>query len=192
MIAGHFGFAAAVKAKEPTVPLWSLMLATSWLDVVFIPLFLSGIETIEPAADATGPYGASIIHANYTHSLVGAVLLSAIFGAVLGALWGRRAGVVLGLVAFSHWVLDLVVHRADLPLLPGNAGGIAFGFGLWRYPAASAVIELAIVLAGSWLYWRAARAVAGERQRGRADLAAGLLLVFGVGSLAADLTGFLA
>jgi membrane-bound metal-dependent hydrolase YbcI (DUF457 family) len=166
------------------------MLATSWLDVVFIPLFLSGIETIEPAPDATGPYGAGIIHATYTHSLVGAVVLSVVFGSMFGWLWGRRAGVVLGLVAFSHWVLDLVVHRADKPLLPGG-GGMSFGFGLWRYPAASAIVELALVLAGAWLYWRAARGVAGEAQRGRADLAAGLVLVFGLGSLAADLTGFL-
>jgi membrane-bound metal-dependent hydrolase YbcI (DUF457 family) len=191
MIAGHFGLAAGVKAREPAVPLWSLMLATSWLDVVFIPLFLSGVETIEPAPDATGPYGASIIHANYTHSLVGAVALSLVFGAAFGWLWGRRAGVVLGLVAFSHWILDLVVHRTDMPLWPGG-GGVSFGFGLWRYPVASAVVELAIVLAGAWLYWRAARGVAGEAMRGRADLAAGLILVFGVGSLVADLTGFLA
>jgi hypothetical protein len=89
-------------------------------------------------------------------------------------------------------VLDLVVHRADLPLLPGGIGDISFGFGLWRYPTASAIVELALVLAGSWLYWRAARGVAGEGQHGRADLAAGMLLVFGLGSLAADLTGFLA
>ena len=192
MIAGHFGLAAAVKGRETQAPLWALMLATSWLDVVFIPLFLSGIETIEKAPDATGTYGAGIIHANYTHSLVGAALLSAIFGAAFGWRWGQRTGIVLGLVAFSHWVLDLVVHRADLPLLPGNVGGITFGFGLWRYPALSAAIELALVLAGTWLYWRAARAaVAGGPQTGRANLAAGLILIFGVGSLAADLTGFL-
>ena len=46
MIAGHFGFAAAVKSREPETPLWALMLATVWLDVVFVPLYLSGIETV--------------------------------------------------------------------------------------------------------------------------------------------------
>jgi hypothetical protein len=192
VIAGHFGLAAAVKAKEPTVPLWSLMLATSWLDVVFVPLFLSGVETLERAPDATGPYGAGIIHANYTHSLAGSIVLSLIFGGFFGWLWGRRAGIVLGLVAFSHWVLDLVVHRADLPLLPGNAGDIVFGFGVWRYPAVSSILELALVLAGSWLYWRAASGVAGGAHKGRAMLAAGLMLVFGLGTLLVDLTGFLA
>ena len=196
MIAGHFGLAAGVKAKEPTVPLWALMLATSWLDVVFVPLFLAGIETIEPAPDATGPYGAGIIHANYTHSLFGAVVLSLIFGFAARWRWGNRAGWVLGLVAFSHWILDLVVHRADLPILIGNVGNLpTIGFGLWRYPAISAAVELVLVLGGSWLYWRAARGVAeaaGGGQRRRADLAGGLMLLFGLGTLAADLTGFLA
>ena len=82
MIAGHFGFAAGVKAKERSAPLWALMLATQWLDVVFVPLFLTGVETIEKAPDATGPYGADIIHANYTHSLFGAIVLSLVFGFV--------------------------------------------------------------------------------------------------------------
>jgi len=193
MIAGHFGFAAAVKSQERTVPLWSLMLATAWLDVVFIPLYLSGVETIDPAPDATGSYGGGVIHADYTHSLVGAALLSVIYGAVFGWRWGRRAAVVLGLVAFSHWILDLVVHRPDLPILPGNAGGLpVLGFGLWRYPNAAMIVELLIVLGGSWLYWRAARTVAaGTAQSGRADLAAGLLLVSGLVVLFLDFTGLL-
>jgi membrane-bound metal-dependent hydrolase YbcI (DUF457 family) len=192
MIAGHFGLAAGVKGSERQVPLWSLMLATSWLDVIFIPLFLSGIESIEPAPDATGTYGGGIIHANYTHSLVGAALLSLAFGAAFGWRWGRRTGTVLGLVAFSHWVLDLLSHRADLPILPGNVGGLpTLGFGLWRYPVANASVELVLVLGGAWLYWRAARSVVGSAQTGRADLSAGLILVFGLGALAADWTGFL-
>jgi membrane-bound metal-dependent hydrolase YbcI (DUF457 family) len=64
-----------------------------------------------------------VIHADYTHSLLGALVLSALFGAVAGWRWDRRSGVLLGAVAFSHWVLDLIVHRPDLPILPGNAGG---------------------------------------------------------------------
>ena len=102
-------------------------------------------------------------------------------------------GAILGLVAFSHWVLDLVVHRADLPILPGNVGGLpTLGLGLWRYPGVSALIELVLVVGGAWLYWRAARVtVATTGQAGRADFSAGLLLVFGLFALAADWTGFL-
>ena len=148
MIAGHFGFAAGVKARERAVPLWALMLACQWLDVVFVPLLLLGVERLEPLDG--GGYGKVIIHADWTHSLLGALLLSAL----LGAFWRGRARIVIGAVAFSHWVLDLIVHRADMPLLPANAGGFPrLGFGLWRWPAATALVELALVIGGSrrWL-----------------------------------------
>ena len=81
MIAGHFGLAAGVKSEVPAAPLWALMLATQWLDVFFVPLFLLGIETADPVDPANpNAYGGSIIHAVYTHSLVGAVLLSVLAG----------------------------------------------------------------------------------------------------------------
>jgi hypothetical protein len=49
VITGHFGLAAGAQAAEPRAPLWSLMLATMWLDVIFLPLFLTGVETIDSA-----------------------------------------------------------------------------------------------------------------------------------------------
>jgi len=182
VIAGHFGFAAAVKARAPSVPLWPLMLACVWLDIVFIPLLVAGIETLVPTG-TPGAYGQAIIHADYTHSLVGALALSALFGG-LGALrWGARAGVILGAVAFSHWPLDLLCHHHDMPLLPGQPGFL--GFGLWSFPALSAAIELAIVLAGAFLYWRAATRVAGPR----AKLPAAVLLASGLLTLGLNVLG---
>jgi len=192
VIAGHFGLAAAVKGREPAVPLWALMLATVWLDVVFVPLMLLNIETMAPV-DGMGPgYGHLVIHADYTHSLVGAMALSALFGGAAAAFWGRRTGVVLAAVVFSHWLLDLVVHRQDMPWLPGNAGGYPrLGLGLWRHPAAAAIVELLIVLAGAWLYWSAARALGNGRTRVRAKLVAALVLTGGLATLALDVTGIL-
>ena len=192
VIAGHFGFAAGVKSVERPVPLWALMLATAWLDVVFIPLYAAGIETIEPAPDATGSYGGGIIHADYTHSLVGALVLSAILGGAFGYFWGQRTGVVLGLVAFSHWILDLVVHRPDLPVLPGNLGDLTrFGFGLWQFPTAAMAVELVIVLLGSFFYWRSAREVGGPEKAMRADISGAVVLVSGIVVLFCDFTGIL-
>src|ERR671932_744576 len=114
MVAGHFGLAAGVKSQVPAAPLWALMLATQWLDVFFVPLFLMGIETIEPVNPANpNAYGGGVIHADYTHSLVGAILLSVLAGGLAWAMFGRRIGVVIGAVAFSHWLLDLLVHYPD-------------------------------------------------------------------------------
>jgi hypothetical protein len=192
MITGHFGFAAAVKSREPQVPLWALMFATVWLDIVFVPLFLTGIETLVSAPGAHAGYGGAIIRADYTHSLIGALLLSAFLGWLANLRWGRRNGFVIALVSFSHWVLDLIVHRPDLPILPGNVLGLPkVGFGLWRFPTASAAIELAILIVGAYLYWRAA--VVTCRQSGRsqstASISAALILIFGLMVLALDVTG---
>lgn len=192
MIAGHFGFAAAVKSREPQTPLWALMLATVWLDVVFIPLLLTGIETIQPADPAHTGYGTNIIHADYTHSIIGVFILSASLGLPAALLWGRRSGVVVGLVVASHWLLDLFVHRGDLPILPANIGDLPrLGLGLWRYPDLSASIELALVLIGGWLYWGAAKRVVESEGRGKAAAitSASLIVVFGVLVLALDFTG---
>ena len=194
MIAGHFGFAAAVKSGERRVPLWGLMLATVWLDIVFVPLLLAGIETLEPVPGTQGGYGANVIHADFTHSLIGAVVLSVLFGAIAVARWDRRSGLVLGAVAFSHWLLDLPVHRRDMPIFPGNYGNLPkLGFGLWRIPTAAITIEFALIAIGAWFYWRAARSVTAtdSGRRGLAAMASWLIFAGGAAVLALDVTGIL-
>ena len=170
------------------------MLATQWLDVMFVPLLLMGIERIDPVPGTSGGYGNVIIHADYTHSLLGVALIAALSGLVAARVWSRRTGVVLGAVVFSHWLLDVVVHRGDMPILPAGMGGFPrVGFGLWRAPIASALVELALVLAGSYLYFRAAteseRAAGGATSR-TVHLAAGLMLASGIVTLILNVLGY--
>jgi hypothetical protein len=194
VIAGHFGLAAGIKARERAVPLWALMLASQWLDVVFVPLFLTKVERIEPiGGGGAAGYGTGIIHADYTHSLVGAVLLALVFAAPAAWRWGRRTATVLAAVVLSHWVLDLVVHRHDMPLLPGApAGTPLFGLGLWRWPAAAVSAELALVLWGSYAYFRAASDTTRAHdpaRLGRARLAAAAVLTSGLVTLGLSVAG---
>jgi hypothetical protein len=193
MIAGHFGLAAGVKAAEREAPLWALMLGTAWLDVIFIPLFAAGIETITPVPGTSGGYGDGIIHADYTHSLLGALILSAIYGAFFLPRFGRRVAWVLAAVAFSHWILDLIVHRGDMPILPANLGNLPrLGLGLWQFPAISAALELLLVVGGTFLYWRAAlQATAASGENRKANVAALVVLLSGVLVLYLDVTGLL-
>ncbi|MBB6729997.1 metal-dependent hydrolase [Cohnella zeiphila] len=151
MFAGHFGLAAAVKAKTPKVPLWALMLSTQLLDVIFVPLLLTGKETMEGKSG----YGQGLIHADYTHSLAGALIIALAAGLLAGKRWGKKGGFVIGATVMSHWVLDLFVHRPDMPLLPGNLGDLPLmGFGLWRWPWLTAAAELALVAIGAVWYAR--------------------------------------
>ncbi|WP_214324839.1 permease [Nonomuraea sediminis] len=183
MITGHFGLAAVVKSTQRSVPLWALMLAAVWLDVLFIPLMLAGVEHIDPVSGTHAGYGEGIIHADYTHSLVGSLVISGVTGWVAARRWGRRGGVVIGAVVFSHWVLDLIVHRADLALIPGT--GPRLGLGLWRHPGATAAAEAALVLAGALLYWRSS--VQEGTPKGRATLIALLLVAAGSITLVTDI-----
>ncbi len=136
-MAGHFGLAAAVKSKLPRLPLWSLRLATQRLDILFVPLLVLGVESIEVLpGKALGPasYGAALIHADYTHSLVGALIIAIVAGIIASRWWGHPAATVFGAVVFSHWLLDLLVHRADMPILPGNAGNLPYSASAFAMP----------------------------------------------------------
>jgi hypothetical protein len=187
MTTGHFGLAAGVKAATPRVPLWALMVASYLLDFVFIGLVAAGVESFAPLHPGYPAYGQVVIHAYYSHSLVGAVVLAGVATLVSLPFWGKRNALVIGAVVLSHWVLDLVVHRPDLPILPGNAGQLPLlGFGLWNHPAASGIVELAIVAVGVWLYYHSSetatevRSPDPRRRRSRAVLAVavtGALLV---------------
>ncbi|WP_276355631.1 metal-dependent hydrolase [Cohnella caldifontis] len=191
MLAGHFGLAAAVKAKSPEVPLWALMAAAQLIDIAFVPLLLTGVETID-ASGGSG-YGEAVIHADYTHSLAGVLAIALLAGWAAAKAWGRRGGFTIGAVVFSHWLLDLIVHRADLPLLPGNAGGLPLiGLGLWKWPEASAALEVVLIVAGSAMYARSVlRRSARMRRRGRVYAAAALMVVLLGASLLTDYFGIL-
>ncbi len=91
-------------------------------------------------------------------------------------------------MVFSHWVLDLIVHRDDMPLLPGNLGDVRVGFGLWKVEWAAILTEAAIMAVGAYLYWRAAQGVerAAGVSNGRANLVGGLLVLFGAVVLTLD------
>ncbi|MFD0849016.1 hypothetical protein [Sphingosinicella xenopeptidilytica] len=191
MIIGHYGLAAAVKAREPSIPLWVLMLATVWMDVVFIPFLAVGVEWIERVPGAPH-YGGLTIHADYTHSLVGAALLAVALACPSARKWGARSGLLVGALALSHWFLDVIVHRDDLPLLPGSPGGLPkFGFGLWTMPEAALALEILIFAMGMYAYWRAATnaALAGNVSRCVATRSAFKAIIFGAIVVILDVTG---
>lgn len=193
MTPGHFGLAAGAKKWAPQLPLWALFLGTYLLDVIFLFLWIAGIEGLAPIDPAhPNAYGGVLIHADYTHSLVGALLIAGIAGWLGSRLWGKRGGTMIAAVTFSHWILDLLVHRPDLPILPGNFGNLPLlGFGLWEVPAVSMLIETVLVIGGAYLYYRAATQLPtskyGQQRRAlTAGVVTGVLLL---GLLAANFLG---
>lgn len=179
MITGHFGLAAGVKKIAPRLPLWSLLLATFWLDIIFTIFSMFGLESFSPMNPSNPVYGGVIINAYYTHSLVGALLISAFTGWLASLRWRKEGGIAIGAVVFSHWILDLLVHRPDLPLLPGNIGNLPLlGFGFWNFPVLSGIIELALALGGAFFYFQSTTRLTGSKRRAlTASVATGMMLI---------------
>jgi len=153
MFIGHYAVALAAKRVAPTASLGLLFAAAQLPDLVWPVCVLLGWEHvgIVPGITAFNPLEFSSYP--WSHSL----LMVAAWGTGAGLvyfLWARdRAGAVMvGLLAVSHWVLDWVTHRPDLPLWPGGAG--RFGLGLWNSVAGTLVIESGMFIAGIMVYFR--------------------------------------
>ena len=150
MFLGHFAMGIATKSVAPKMPAWALFLAPQAMDLLFLPLVAVGLESFEP-----GPYGQDHIEAFYTHSLVGALLISAAMFWIGKKVWQTdfNAWLLAGL-SFSHWPVDLLVHHRDMPFLPGNLGGLPLlGFGLWDYAYVIFGLEVILALVGIGIYF---------------------------------------
>jgi hypothetical protein len=155
MFIGHYGPSFAAAAYKRTIPLWVLFLAVQLVDVVWAVFVLLGLEKVRivPGITATNPF--DLYYMPYTHSLPGALFWSVLAAGAYRSLSHDRdwsAGIIVGAAVFSHWILDLVVHRPDLPLY-GDAHKV--GLALWNYPAAAFAIEIALLVGGIALYLRA-------------------------------------
>lgn len=147
MFVGHYGVSFITKRADPSIPLWVLFLAVQWLDVIWAPLVLLGVEKVRivPGFTATNPL--DLYYMPYTHGLIAALLWSV---AAAGAYQvmrrtTTRSSVFVGLAVFSHWILDFVVHRPDLPLYDNTA---KVGLGLWNYPTVAFLLEAALLFGG--------------------------------------------
>ena len=160
MFIGHYGVAFAAKAAAPRVPLGVYFIAVQLLDVLFSIFVFVGIERmrIVPGYTQYNPY--VLYFMPYTHGLVGALGWSLVGGSVwyLARRNAREALVVAGAV-FSHFVLDVPVHTADMPLLGNNS--YKLGLGLWNHWPWALALEL-VTLIGGWVLWMVWRGPAGR------------------------------
>lgn len=154
MFLGHFGVGFGAKAVAPRVSLGTLFLAAQFLDLLWPTLLLLGLERVRIDPGVRPPL--DFIHYPVSHSLLwvagwGVLVAGAYFLARRSA----RGALVVGLAVVSHWLLDLIVHRPDLPLYPD---GPRLGLGLWSYPAVSMALEVVLFGVGLQLYLRATAA----------------------------------
>ena len=153
MFIGHFAVAFGAKKVAPKVSLGTLVLASQFIDLLWPLFLLLGIEHvhIEPGNTAFTPL--NFYDYPITHSLVGVTLWSFLLGGIYFAVRRDAASsLVVAFVVASHWILDFITHRPDLPLGFNNATHV--GLGLWNSIPATLVIEIILFIAGVTLYLR--------------------------------------
>lgn len=157
MFVGHYApvFALAAARREPG--LGAGFVAVQLVDIGFFSLSYFGIEKWRPNAALEGFMPIDLYYMPFTHSLAGSTAW-AVGAAAIAALVspaGRRAlnAVIIGALVLSHWVLDLIVHRHDLPLIHDSDEKL--GFALWDHPALVVPLELGLLFAGFALFMRA-------------------------------------
>jgi hypothetical protein len=156
LFTGHYSVSFAGKAAEKSIPLWLLFLAVQFIDVLWSIFVLLGIEKVRIVPGITASNALDLYYMPYTHSLLGVLCWSALAYAVcqfVPGLRGKRTGLILAAAVFSHWILDLIVHRPDLSLYDSVG---KMGFGLWNYRGAAFALEMAVLLCGAAMLYRTA------------------------------------
>jgi FtsH-binding integral membrane protein len=162
---GHYAVALAAKKAAPRTSLGTLFLGAQLVDLLWPVFILSGLEHVRIVPGITVVTPLDFYDYPFSHSLLAVLLWGLGLGAVyFAARRNMRASIVLGLCVVSHWVLDLLTHRPDLPLSVG--GDMRWGLGLWNSLAGTVIVETALFLAGIVIYLKTTHAITGVGKYG--------------------------
>lgn len=156
MFLGHFGLALAAKKIDTRPSLGTTMMASQFVDLLWPLLLLLNIEkvAIEPGNTAVTPLDFEFYP--YSHSLVAGLIWASIFAlSYYGLKKNARGAILLGVLVMSHWVLDYITHRPDLPLWLSDNDKV--GLGLWNSVTATVILELTLFISGALLYIRSTK-----------------------------------
>ncbi|MFH2135661.1 MAG: hypothetical protein ABII81_10900 [Pseudomonadota bacterium] len=177
MFIAHFGVGFGAKKFVPSVSLGTLFLAAQFIDLLWPSLLMLDLEQvrIQPGATAVTPL--LFEHYPISHSLLAVIG----WGALLATahIWLKqnvRDALILGALVVSHWLLDVLVHRPDLPLMPG--GETLLGLHGWSSLPLTLALEGSLFALGVWLYASATSALDAKGRWGFYALVAFLALIY--------------
>ncbi len=155
MLIGHVAVALGAKKAAPKTSLGTLLLAAQLPDLLW-PLFLMlGWERVRIVPGITAVSPLDFVSYPFTHSL----LADFGWGLLLAGLYlifkkNRRGAFIIWACVLSHWLLDYISHRPDLPLYPGSQ---LFGLGIWNSVSVTLLVEGGLFVAGAMIYSRVTR-----------------------------------
>ena len=177
MFVGHYAASLALKKFDKRASLGVLFLAVQFIDILFFPFVLLGLERMNIVENFTQSTHFELVFMPYTHSLVGSLFWAGLAYALFRWLIVKKnsVAVVVALAVFSHWLFDLVVHTPDLPLWSDTS--LKLGFGLWNNAVATYVLEAVLLVSALWIYLRSTSAISVVGRYGMSVFVVFLLLV---------------
>ncbi|HLX12854.1 MAG TPA: hypothetical protein VKS81_08575 [Bacteroidota bacterium] len=178
MFVGHYSVSFALKTEKNRIPLWVLFLAAQFVDVLWAIFVLLGVEKMRVVPGITASNSLDLYYMPFTHSLIGALGWSLFAYLVYRSIAPHgnapAAAILVGMAVFSHWILDLIVHRPDLSLYDDT---LKVGFGLWNFKLIELLLEIVLVLYGVFLYLKNNPSVQHGRRIGTVIFAIVLILI---------------
>jgi hypothetical protein len=155
MFLGHFAAGLVARRLTPAVSLGTWFLAVQFVDLVWPVFLLTGLEHVRIAPGITAFTPLDFYDYPITHSLAGGLVWALLLGTFSRGIYrDARVAVLIAGGVLSHWVLDVIAHRPDMPVLPA---GPYVGLGLWNSLAATLLVELGFFLFALLFYLRGDR-----------------------------------
>jgi len=155
MFVGHYAVAFALKGKEKSTSLGMLFIAVQFVDILFFPFALAGIENLKFVKGFTSVNNFYMDYYPFTHGLLGSLIWAIVFYLLYFFVFAKNKSnkkhiaFIMALAVLSHWFLDLIVHTPDLPLINGEP---KFGFGLWNNKFLTYFSEAFLLILGLFYY----------------------------------------
>jgi hypothetical protein len=155
MFAGHVGVGLAIGRVERRINVGVFVASALLLDFVLWLFVLGGVESVSIPSDFAATHQSRFVFP-YSHGLVAAIVWSVLAGALAFWLCSRlarerwRAGLLVGAAVCSHWWLDALVHRPEMPL--AGSASATVGLALWNHMPAALAVEVVIAVLGLYLF----------------------------------------
>jgi hypothetical protein len=165
MFAGHVGAALAIGRAERRVNVGVFIAAALLLDIVLWILVLLGLESVAIPADFASARQPEFVFP-WSHGLLASAAWSAFAALAAWIAYPRlasargRAALLIAAAVFSHWLLDALVHRPELPV--AGSASYKVGLGLWNDLPIALTVEAVIVVVGLALFMRGTRLSRGK------------------------------
>ena len=165
MLVGHYAVGFLGKQLAPRVPLPALVAAAMFPDLLTFLLQLAGIEHAGVTPGFPRYFGLNAHDHAISHSLAMDAVWAIAF-AIVYFTWrsDTRGATTLAAAVLSHWLLDVITHRPDMPVAP--LVDVKLGLTLWDSVIATLVVEGGLWALAIGVYVRATQPTAAAGKYG--------------------------